>query len=736
MNDTSSGDASVEASATSDASPRLSVPTGRSHQGGAPVSPTAPKGRLTSRDLLRFEMMDDPQLSPDGTEIAWVRTWIDAASNRYRSQICLTSLDSGATRPLTPGSGLELQPRWSPDGRFVAFVAPPLGRGAPANGALAERAVSVVGRGMQLWIVAASGGEPQQLTALAGGVQSPAWSPDGRRLAFISYVEPARGLEALDEPPPDTPYERFNRDVLVARRLDWKMDGVGYVGDYRRMVGWIPFQASAESSQPPVTLLTCGEFDVFAIAWSPDGATVAAIGTLAAATPSRQRAIYLLDPEALAPTAVPEPLFCLEDVRHAALAWSPDGSRVALYGHDDATIGHYGNQQLWIVNVASGEGRCLTRHLDRTWANAVWTDVGRYGGDEGPCWSTDGRHLFGLLSSDGAVRLCRVDSESGHVDALTPPDEVVAAFTVDAQGERAALLRWAPLAPAALWSLDLRGGGAMRPLLDPNEALLETLCLATPERFTFESGGETIEGWVLPPVQAEADESYPTILYHGGGPGGMRAGNFIFEYQLYAAAGYGVLYINTRGCQGYGEAFCTAILGDWGGADHEDNMRGLEVACQRFSWIDPARLLTAGGSYGGYQVNWILGREHRFKAAVSDRSVFNRFSSYGTSDIGFLREFEFDDGPPWETPAAYLRQSPLTFLAEARTPTLVVHSAMDLRCPVEQGEQLYLALKRLGVPTELVRFPNESHGLSRSGRPWHRVYRLDRYLEWFARWLG
>ncbi len=728
MSVTSSGDANLDASAAGDAALPLAP---RSEA----VSGTEPRERLTSRDLLRFEMADDPQLSPDGTEAAWVRTWVDAAANRYRSEICLTTLDGGATRALTPGRGLEIQPRWSPDGRFIAFLAPPEGQPSPSNGA-AERAVSVVGKGMQLFVAAASGGEPRQLTALAGGVQAPVWSPDGSRLAFLSFVDPSRGLEALDEPLPDTPYERFNRDVLIARRVDWKMDGTGYVGDYRRMAAWVPFEPSAEPSPPPVTLLTCGEFDVAALAWSPDGATLAAVGSLVEAIPSRRRAIFLLDPDAPAPTAAPEPLFCLEDVRHSALAWSPDGSRLALYGHNDPTVGHYGNQQLWIVDAASGEGRCLTRHLDRTWANAVWTDVGRYGGGEGPYWSADGRHLFGLLSSDGAVRLCRVDSEDGRVDALTPPDTVVAAFTVDARGERAALLVWEALVPAALFTMGLDGEQQdLCPLLDPNEALLRSLQLSAPERFAFESGGETIEGWVIPPVHAETGERYPTILYHGGGPGGMRAGNFIFEYQLYAAQGYGVLYINTRGCQGYGEAFCTAILGDWGGADHADNMRGLDVACQRFAWIDPQRLLTAGGSYGGYQVNWILGHDHRFKAAVSDRSVFNRFSSYGTSDIGFLREFEFDDGPPWETPAAYLRQSPLTFLGEARTPTLVVHSALDLRCPIEQGEQLYLALKRLGVPTELVRFPNESHGLSRTGRPWHRVYRLDRYLEWFARWL-
>jgi dipeptidyl aminopeptidase/acylaminoacyl peptidase len=215
----------------------------------------------------------------------------------------------------------------------------------------------------------------------------------------------------------------------------------------------------------------------------------------------------------------------------------------------------------------------------------------------------------------------------------------------------------------------------------------------------------------------------------------MRAPNFMFEYQLLAAAGYAVVYCNARGCQGYGEAFCTAILGHWGEQDYADYMATVEAANAEFPYLDPERWAIVGGSYGGYLVNWAIGHTDRFRAAIADRSVVNRYSAYGTSDIGHLREFEYGDAPPWEASAAYLRQSPLAYLDQARTPTLVVHSALDLRCSVEQGEQLFSALKRLGAPVEFVRFPNESHELSRTGRPWHRVFRLERYLEWFQRWL-
>jgi dipeptidyl aminopeptidase/acylaminoacyl peptidase len=216
----------------------------------------------------------------------------------------------------------------------------------------------------------------------------------------------------------------------------------------------------------------------------------------------------------------------------------------------------------------------------------------------------------------------------------------------------------------------------------------------------------------------------------------MRASVFCHEWQVYAAAGYAVVHCNTRGNHGYGEAFSAAIRGRWGDADYEDNMAFLRAACARFDFIDPERLGVAGGSYGGYLTNWIIARHPEFGAAVSDRCLFNRFGMSGASDIGFLLDqVEFERKLPWEVPDAYLKRSPLTHLASVRTPTLVVHSAQDLRCPIDQGESLYMALKRLGVPTELVRFPDESHNLSRGGKPWHRVYRIDRYLDWFGRWL-
>lgn len=693
--------------------------------------------QVTSRDLLELRIADDPQISPDGKHVAWVKTWMVPDENRYRSGIVVTDVESGDSRDLsTSGEGRDTHPRWSPDGRWVAFLSTRAQTGAQAT---IGPASSVVGRGPQLCVVPADGGEPRVLTDLRGGVHEPAWSPDGSRLAFTTFVDPDKGLEfnadqATAEDAVD-PYAKYNRDVLTARRMKWKLDGTGYYGGYYRQVALVSFDAGDPSIPRPL-LLSRGEFDLVGPTWSSDGGQIAVVGNVNPdADRVRRQYVNIVNTQG-SHEASPQEVFGLEDIRHPGLAWSPDGSMLAVVGHDDPQIGHYGNQDLWIVELERGGATCLTKARDRTFGTTVWTDVGGYGGDSGVKWLPRGDAVLLLLSDGGTQRLCRVDVPGGEIAVLTPEDLLISGFTIDAAGNTAVALVWEAMSPGDIYSIDLQSSPPeVRRLTSVNAEFLADRKLSVPQKFQLQADGPTVDAWIIPPVARQPGERYPTILYNGGGPGGMRSFNFMLEYQLLAAHGYAVVYCNARGSQGYGEDFCTAILGDWGGADYADNVRAVRTAIEEFDFVDPDRLGVAGGSYGGYQVNWIIGHNPEFKAAVSDRSVFNRYSSYGTSDIGHVREFEFGDGPPWETTEHYLRQSPLRFVGNVRAPTLVVHSDQDLRCPVEQGDQLYMALKHVGVTTELVRFPNESHGLSRQGRPWHRVYRLDRYVEWFDRWL-
>ncbi len=670
-------------------------------------------------------MADDPQLAPDGTRVAWVQTWIEAESNRYRSVVVVSDLASGQTDAWTSGGGLDTRPRWSPTGDGLIFL-----RTDPASGFPTA----------QLCFLDRPQAEVRVLTQLPRGVQDARWSPDGRRIVLVTRVIPAEGFapRVAEDAPGDDLYRRYTEDVHIARRRKWKMDSAGYFGESRQAIAVM--DAPASDDLPP-TLVAVGDFDLSAPVWSPDGTRLAAVGNLRTdADRTRRQYVYLLDMTGDLPIR-PEELFGLADMRNSSLAWSPDGKQLAVAGHDNEAVGHYGNQRLWIVDVATGAGRDVLVEFDCTLGQAAATDLARYGGDDGLQWVRDDCILT-LVSDHGYVQLCAVELDRGHqrgiLTPLTHGEQIVAAYSVDRAGGRAALLVRNPAIPGDIFVLDDLSVPELplRRVSAVNQAILDEVAVATPAHFSFAMGGDEVDAWLLPPVARVPGGKVPLVYFHGGGPGGMRSSNFMFEYQALAGAGYAVAFCNARGCQSYGEAFCTAILGDWGGADYADVLRCVDEACARFDFVDADRLAIAGGSYGGYMVNWAIGHTSRFRAAVADRSVTNRLSSYGTSDIGHTREFEFGGGPPWETTADYLRQSPLTYIGQARTPTLVIHSGRDERCPVEQGEQLYLALRQLGVPTRLVRFPDESHELSRSGRPWHRVFRLDQYLVWFARWLA
>jgi dipeptidyl aminopeptidase/acylaminoacyl peptidase len=262
------------------------------------------------------------------------------------------------------------------------------------------------------------------------------------------------------------------------------------------------------------------------------------------------------------------------------------------------------------------------------------------------------------------------------------------------------------------------------------------VALSRPERFRFERAGFSVDGWVMPPFERKAGRRYPVLLNVHGGPASHYGHRFFDEFQVYAGAGYAVVYVNPRGSRGYGEAFARAVVGDWGGGDYQDVMGGLDEALRRFDFLDPDRLGVMGGSYGGFMTSWIVGHTGRFRAACSERAVNAMWSMYGTSDIGFwFQEAHGLGRPPWEDLKWYVERSPLSYARDIHTPLLILHSESDLRCPMEQAEQLYVALKKLKRPVRFVRFPDENHELSRSGRPRHRLARFRILLEWFAEHL-
>ncbi|HEV2282701.1 MAG TPA: S9 family peptidase, partial [bacterium] len=421
-------------------------------------------------------------------------------------------------------------------------------------------------------------------------------------------------------------------------------------------------------------------------------------------------------------------------------SWSPDGRTIAYAGHDDACWGAT-NWGVWTVPAAGGEPVCLTAHEDRSVGHHIATDSRVHPSSGGLTWSRDGGRIVFMVADGGSTQITSIAAgpaaaaSDRAIRFETRGDHELIGCSLDRAARRVACIESDPATPGEIAVFDL--GGEMRRLTDLTGPALRPLALARPERFQVESAdGWTVEGWVMRPTNPVHGPKAPAVLEIHGGPHAAYGNAFFHEFQALAAEGYGVVYLNPRGSQGYGQRFTAATRHDWGGGDYEDLMRGLDHALAAHPWIDRERLGVAGGSYGGFMTNWIVGHTQRFRAGVTMRSISNAYSQWGTSDLAYMKGMWEYPGDPWEAPQFYLERSPITYVHQMRTPLLILHSEQDHRCPIEQGEQLFVALKKQGVPALFVRFPNESHDLSRSGQPRHRLERLRHIVAWFRRYLA
>lgn len=615
---------------------------------------------LTAEDLLSFRFVSDPALSPDARRWACCVKSIDG--EKYRQHLWV----DGA--PFTHGAVLDALPRWSPDGRTLAFL-------------------RKVEDDNQIWLLPSSGGEARPLTKLAPGkFKALEWSPDGTKLAFVWRRSP-------DKKPPV---------ARLVTRLRYKEDGVGFLDGEWDHVWTVDLRGE-------VRPLTFGDADDLTPAWSPDGAWIAFTSNRhpeADFHPLRYD-LFVIPSGGGTPRALPKPAGPA-----FAPSWSPDGARIAFFGHDDPESS-WGirNTHVWIADVAGREtARDVTAGLDRTCENATVTDTkAAHGASTPPRWSDDGRDLYFLVSDRGNCHLYRWN---GTVEPVVTGDREITGFSM-AKGK----FLFTISEPTSIGEVY---DGELRRLTNFNP--MEGIRVAAPERF-----GE--RGWLLKPPGFDASKKYPLILQIHGGPRAQYGNAFFHEFQILAAEGYLVLYTNPPGSQGHGEAFAGAIREDWGNLDYVDLMKSVDEAC-RLPFVDASRLGVCGGSYGGYMTNWIVGHTDRFKAAITMRSVTNLYSFNGASDIGYddFREF---GAHAFEDPARMARLSPVTYVKNIRTPLLILHGENDLRCPMEQAEQLYTFLKVLRRDVELVRFPEETHDLSRTGRPDRRLERLRHIVRWW-----
>jgi len=670
---------------------------------------------MQPEDIALIAAAGEVALSPDGRRAVYAVTTQDLEANASRTRLWIADTGGGRPRPLSGGRHDRLA-RWSPDGATLAWVGSEDGRTA-------------------IFTLAADGpGTPALLCTWADEITELEWSPLGDRLAFVGRVpDPTRYGEAHH---PKAVAEMPPRRVT---RLMSRHDGDGWVFDRPTQVHVV----AADGAGRPLAL-TSGDRPASGVAWSPDGLRLAYVA------PGHdgwdvdgRNDLWVIEADGGRPArAVTD-----TTMAWAHPSWSPGGERIAALV-DPTPVNGPRHGQLWVVELGDGTGSAAAPAL--RWAVGYDRNLAPYGASRPPIWAGD--ELLVAAEDEGRLSVVAVGPPSGpragSPRVIVGGERVVSSF--DLAGGWLAFTATTVTEPGELWAVELSAGATVaaglsgeRRLSDHSAALRARVTLATPERYVaISADGSEVECWAMAPVGAGG--ARPAILNIHGGPFTQYGYNFFDEFQLQVGAGFGVVYCNPRGSSGYSEAWGRAIRwpeapedpgSGWGGVDVDDVMACVEQAVSRFEWVDGDRLGVQGGSYGGYLTSWIVGHSERFGAAVSERAVNNLLTAEHNSDIsGFFKE-----AVGWthlERPDLYLRQSPSTYIADMRTPMLMIHSEDDLRCPISQAEELFVGLRLLGREPELVRFPGECHELSRSGSPRHRVQRAEIILEWFDRHLG
>lgn len=662
--------------------------------------------RIEAEDLYRFQLISEPQISPNGDVAIFCRHRVDRETEKKHSNLWAVSTEGGEVWQFTYGDQADTRPRFSPDGTQIAFLSNRRDEQQP-----------------QIYVMSVHGGEARRLTDLKGSIEAFEWSPSGKRLVFQFRAKDAEEIEREED-------EQKKELGVVSRHITrafFKLDEVGFLPKERWHIRAVEV-TTGETKQ-----LTEGDvYDETGPSWSPDGTEIVFC--------SNRSEDPDLDPDAIDLYVVPAEGGEIRKIPtpvgpKGSPTCSPNGKWVAYYGHEGKGQ-DWKQTRLWIVPAdGEGEARNLTAEFD--FNVSAWT-INDMGGlsQVPPTWSKDGRTIYFQVAHQGNTGLKSVslDGESARVSDVIDEPGVMGAFTFDRDEERLLYFHADMQDPGQVWLLELSSSQS-RMLTQINEELLGEIDLGEIEEVWFKgAAGNDLQGWILKPPDFDPSKEYPSILEIHGGPRVQYGNFFMHEFYYLAAQGYVVYFCNPRGGQGYGEAHSKAIHNNWGTVDYEDLMTWVDFIAAK-PYIDKERMGVTGGSYGGYMTNWIIGHTDRFKAAVTQRSVSNLISMYGSSDFNWAFQMEFGDVPPWEALENYWRQSPMKYIANVKTPTLVIHSEGDLRCAIEQGEQVFVALKRLGVDTEMVRFPDEPHGLSRGGRTDRRIARLEHIRRWFDRYL-
>ncbi|HEY6116202.1 MAG TPA: prolyl oligopeptidase family serine peptidase [Candidatus Dormibacteraeota bacterium] len=651
---------------------------------------------ITPDDLYRFRWIDHVRLSPDGERVAYQISWADGNARQNRSRIVVRRLLD--PEPVGPTGGVQRDhsPEWSPDGRSIAFI-------------------SRVGAADQLFVLEVGGpGPARQMSSVHDGVGHAKWSPDGKWIAFVGAVV-ADPDAVIDDPRPPDSRDQLRRAPVarVVRTLDYKHDGRGYVDGRLHHLFVVP-SGGGDAKQ-----LTDGAWDISDYDWSPDSAKIVVAGNAEPnADLQRELNLYLVDLDAKRVRLGGGFLL-------SSPIWSPKGDMIAFLAPNGLDVGLI--ERLWVVPLAGGGPRCLTLEFDQAVNDSVINDM-RAGHLTRTMWSEEGDRIYFLAAGPGKTQLKSVDLE-GHVRDEAGGRRRIYDFDV----AKGTLVFCAsdPKDPGELYMLS---GGAEARMTDLNPWLRDRYVAELEQHYFTAPDGWKLEGWILKPPGFDESKLYPAVMEIHGGPHAQYGWSFFHELQILSGMGFVVFFMNPRGSDGYGETFRRAVVRDWGGKDYVDLMTSLDQVID-LGFIDAKRIGVGGGSYGGFMTNWIIGQTDRFSAAVSMRSISNLVSEYPQHDIVLWGVLQLGP-PPWPNLEEMWRRSPIRYVQNMKTPLLLTAGEMDLRCAISQSEELFGAMRLLGKTVELVRFPEESHDLSRNGRPDRRVERLRRIAAWYERYVG
>ena len=686
------------------------MPTATKAKTSRRTKPAAAKRRrITPEDLLRFQIVSDPQISPDGRSIAFVKKNVND-KNEYATNLWIVPSAGGEARQFTNG-GKDSSPRWSPDGSHIAFV----------GGREKTRP--------QIWIMNAAGGEATSLSKFPeGSLGEIRWSPDGKLIAASFREQDPQWTE-------DAKKQRKEKGLSDPPRVidDWwyRLDGDGYFNGQRHHLYLIDANTGECRNVYSKDALGHFSFD-----FSPDSKQLVIASNrdkLAMIRPWKTE-LLRLEIKSGKVTSIPN----LPQGPKDRVSWSPDGKLIAFAGREGKD-GLYDteNLELWVCDPVRGNALCLTGNEDYCLMATPLSDAAEVSFSANFKWSPDSKRIFVQIGWEGELHIASINAAGGELNFHTRGEVMHTMGNIAGNGTpRMALTISDPLSlPEIAVANATSGTLKIEKLTDFNRELFDELEIVKPQTSWIKTAdGTDVQVWSIKPVDYKPGKKYPAILEIHGGPHAMYGIGFFHEFQTLAANGYAVFFSNPRGSKGYGRDHCAAIRGCWGTADWVD-IQAVMKFMQSQPFVDHKRLGVLGGSYGGYMTNWAIGHTCDFKAAITDRCVSNLVSMFGSSDYVEGPD-QYWPGNSWDKPEKMWECSPLKYLGNCKTPALIIHSEGDLRCNIEQAEQVFTALKLNNVPTRFVRYPSStSHGLSRSGPPDLRLHRLHQILDWWKKWL-